>query len=322
MSGSTVAEPAESARTEKRDFKRILIATDFSEASERALSYALGFAVRYESEVFLLHATEPQPREAIPMDPLPRELDRERLQAERQIKHLTKSAKFKHISYVSIVERGRVCEVLSDVIDREHIDLLVMGTHGRRGFTKLALGSVAEEVVHCAPCAVLTVGPNVSPAVAGPVDFHQILFATDFGKASAAALPYAVSLTQECGSKLVLLHMVEPMPVADIAPAAYGPPAYAAQELAKWQYARKRESQIRLAELVPASVKWSEPPALEVGMDFLPEGILDTARQYKADLIVMGANRTESPRLAAHFPWALISEVLRKARCPVLTVRN
>src|SRR5689334_1609025 len=118
MSGSTLAEPAESARTVKCDFKRILFATDCSDASERALSYALAFASRYDSEVFLLHATEPQPREAIPMDPLPRELDRERLQAERQIRHLTKSARFKHISYVSIVERGRVCEVLSDVIDR------------------------------------------------------------------------------------------------------------------------------------------------------------------------------------------------------------
>ncbi len=322
MPGSTVAEPADSTRTEQHDFKRILFATDFSEASERAQSYALAFAVRYTSEVFVLHATEPQPREAIPMDPLPRELDRERLQAERQIRHLTKSSKFKHISYVSIVERGRVCEVLSDVIDRERIDLLVMGTHGRRGFTKLALGSVAEEVLHCAPCAVLTVGPNVSPALAGPLDFRQILYATDFGKASAAALPYAVSLAQDCGSKLVLLHMVEPMPVADIAPAAYGPPAYAAQELAKWQFARKRESQIRLAELLPASGRWSEPPVLEVGMDFLPEGILETARHHKADLIVMGANRTESPRLTAHFPWALVSEVIRKARCPVLTVRN
>ncbi len=321
MPPSFVAELTEARKLEKIDFKRVLLATDFSEASERALSYALAFVARYGSALFIAHATEPEPREPVPLDPLPRELDRARIEAEREMKRIGKSAKLRDVPHDMIVQRGAVWDVLSGIIDREHIDLLVMGTHGRRGFTKLALGSVAEEVLHLAPCAVLTVGPNVVPAPAGAVDFHHVIIAADFGEASTKALPYAIELAQDCGGRLVLLHMVEPMPVAEIAAAAYGPPIYAAQELAKWQAARKQESQGRLADLLP-NIQWVSRPIFEVGMDFLPEGILETAKHYKSDLIVMGANHSDAPRLAAHLPWAITSEVIRKAKCPVLTLRG
>ncbi len=322
MSTTFSAEAVHALRPEEVGFKRLLLATDFSEASERALSYAVALAVRYASQLFIVHATEPEPREPIPMDPLPREMDRARMEAERQMKRLGKSAKLRDFPHNLMVEKGEVWTVLSSVIAREHIDLLIMGTHGRRGFRKLALGSVAEEVLHLAPCPVLTVGPNVTPAPAHAVEFHEVLFAADFGEASNRALPYAAALVQDCGGHLVLLHMVEPMPAAEIAPAAYGPPMYAAQELAKWQSARKRESEEKLADLLPSGVQWASKPTFEVGMDFLPEGILETAKRYKAELIAMGANHTETPRLAAHLPWALTSEVIRKARCPVLTCRS
>jgi nucleotide-binding universal stress UspA family protein len=319
---SVIAELAEIKREHKKIFGRILFATDFSEVSERAMAFAVGLAAKYGSELFVVHATEPEPREPIPLDPLPRELDKARAVAEREMRHLLKSAKLKDVVYHSVVQRGEVWHVLLSVIEREHIDLLVMGTHGRRGLSKLALGSVAEEVAHRAPCPVLTVGPNVPAARAGEAEFRNILFATDFAAASARALPYVIDLAEDYASQLVMLHMVEPMPVADIAPAAYGPPVYAAQELAKWQGGRRRESEARLKDLIPATAKLAYPPIFEVGMDFLPEGILETAKQHKSELIVMGASRSDTPRLAAHFPWALTSEVLRKARCPVLTVRN
>ena len=322
MSTTFTAEPTHIKRPEEVSFKRILLATDFSEASERALSYAIAFCTRYASDLLLIHAVEAEPREAVPMDPLPRELDRPRIEAERQMKRLGKSTKLKDLPHNLIVDKGEVWPVISSVIEREHIDLLIMGTHGRRGFRKLALGSVAEEVLHLAPCPVLTVGPNVIPAPSHAVRFPEVLFAADFGQASNNALPYAIALVQDSSGHLVLLHMVEPMPAAEIAPAAYGPPMYAAQELAKWQSARKRESEDKLADLLPSGIQWASKPTFVVGMDLLPEGILDTAKLHKSELIVMGANHTDTPRLAAHLPWALTSEVIRKARCPVLTCRS
>ena len=322
MSTSFAAGPTQIKSLEEVSFKRILLATDFSNASERALTYAIALCARYGSDLFLVHATVPEPREPIPMDPWPRAMDRSHLEGERQMKRLSKSAKLRDLPHNWIVERGDVWNVVSSVIEREHIDLLVMGTRGRRGFRKLALGSVAEEVLRLAPCPVMTLGPNVTPALSGTAEFREILFAADFSEASNKALPYAIRLAQDCCGHLVLLHLVEPMPAAEIAPAAYGPPVYAAQELAKWQMTRKHESQEKLANLLPSDLKMVSPPTFEVGMDFLPEGILDTAKLHKSDLIVMGANHTEIPRLTAHLPWALTSEVIRKARCPVLTCRS
>jgi nucleotide-binding universal stress UspA family protein len=57
-------------------------------------------------------------------------------------------------------------------------------------------------------------------------------------------------------------------------------------------------------------------------MDFLPEGILCAAAEHQADLIVMGADRGASPRIASHTPWALTHHVICDACCPVLTVRG
>src|SRR6266540_4095862 len=105
MSASFVAEPTGATKLEEVNLKRVLLATDFSEASERALSYALAFVARYGSDLFIAHATEPEPREPVPMDPLPRELDRARIDAERQMKRIGKSAKLRDVPHDMIVQR-------------------------------------------------------------------------------------------------------------------------------------------------------------------------------------------------------------------------
>jgi nucleotide-binding universal stress UspA family protein len=299
--------------------KRILLATDFSDASERALYYALALAHRYDSEIFVVHAVQPEAREAVPLDPLPRELDAEWVKADRQMEQTAKSVTFDGVQHKEIVRRGEVLDVVSRVMHEEGCDLLVTGTHGRRGLAKLALGSIAEQMLHLETCPVLTVGPCVPAIPKSGIQISKVLFATDFGPASTKALPYATAFAKEFRARLVLLHMIEPMPVAEITPAAYGPPAYAAEEFSKWQLARKRESQARLRKLVEFD-GLVPSPTFEVGMDLVPAGILETARHSEANLIVMGVNHKESPRLASHFPWALTSEVVRKAKCPVLTV--
>jgi nucleotide-binding universal stress UspA family protein len=319
---SVLAELAEPKRATETAFNRILFATDFSGGSEGALAYALALANRHRSELFMVHVLPWEPREFVPLDPLPRELDQKRAAAEQQMKRLVDDAHIKNLHSHTLVERGEVWDVLSDVLEREHIDLLVLGTHGRGGLKKLALGSVAEEVLRLAPCPVLTVGPHVAPIQGAQVDFREILYATDFGTASAKALPYALALAEECRSQLVLLHMVQPMPVADISGAAYGPPAYAARELVKWQKEKRKASEAKLRKLLPGDIELTHEPVYVVGMDFLPEGILDAAKLHKADLIVMGANQVASPHLASHVPWAVTHDVISKAKCPVLTVRN
>ncbi len=288
-------------------FQQILIATDFSEASERALSYAVAIACRYSATLSVLHAIPPGSRE------------RRRLEAEQQMKHLGETVQLHALNHHLVVEQGRVSEVLETAMQREKVDLLVLGTHGRGGLKKLALGSVAEEVLRLTSHPVLTVGPHVPPLGSGNAELKRILFATDFGPTAAKAFPYALSLAEGYQAKLVLLHMISPMPATDVA-SPYGPSSCAAGEFVRWQHTVREESQNKLRALIPEHAKLASEPEFKTGMDFIPEGILDMANG--ADLIVMGASRTSAPRRAAHMPWSLIHEVVCQARCPVLTVSN
>jgi nucleotide-binding universal stress UspA family protein len=300
-------------------FKQVLIATDFSDASRRALAYAIAIARRYSSALSIVHAVVPEPREPIPLDALPRELNRRWLEAEQEMKNLDGEARIDDLNHHMLLERGRVWDVLGSVIQRESVDLLVLGTHGRGGLKKLALGSDAEEVLRLAPCPVLTIGPHVQPAGSRPIEFRRILFATDFGAAANKAFSHALSLAEDCRAKLVLLHLVPPMPVADLGPAAYGPSCYAAEEYTNWQRTTRDDSMRKLSKLLPPSAELAARPEYVAGTDFLPEGILEIAAAHRIELIVMGANPTTSPRMAAHIPWGLIHEIICRAKCPVLT---
>jgi nucleotide-binding universal stress UspA family protein len=297
------------------------MAADFSAASDRALAHALAIARRYGAEISLVHAIAPGPRETIPMDPLPRQLDRERLQAEREMQRLELEVELKDLSHHIMIERGLVWSVLSSIIERDHPDLLVLGTHGRSTLKKLVLGSVAEEVLRLARCPVLTVGPKAAPPTSDVASFKSILFATDFGPASTRAFPHALFLAQDCRAKLILLHMVPPMMV-EIGSAAYVPARYVAEDVTAWESRMREESLQKLRELVPSAAKLASKPEYVVANDFLPGGILEAAATYHADLIVMGANGTRSARLATHIPWAITHDVLCEAKCPVLTVRG
>lgn len=301
-------------------FKRVLVATDFSPASDRALEYALPIVRRYHSALSIVHAIPPEPRESITWDPLPRELDRQRFDAEQEMGRLSEDARIKDLNAHMLLDQGPVWDVLSAILQRENTDLLVLGTHGRGGLKKLALGSVAEVVLRRAACPVLTIGPHVPPAGPGDKAFNSILFATDFGPASARAFPYALSMAEECHSKLILLHMVPPVPLAMIGPGAYCPGVYVAQDLTEWQVTMKAKSSRMLAELVPADSRLISQPEYLVGTDFVPEGILGAAAERHADLIVMGANGAVPARMAAHLPWVVTHDVICEAKCPVLTV--
>jgi len=301
-------------------FRQVLMATDFSDASQRALTYAMAIARRYGSALSIAHAILPEPRDPIPLEPLPWELNRHHFEAERRMKRLGEAVSTNDLNHRLLLEQGPVWAVLAEAIQREDVDLLVLGTRGRGGLKKLAVGSVAEEVLGLAPCPVLTVGPHVPPAASGTAEFRRILFATDFGPTSAKAFPYALSLAEDYGAKLTLLHIVPPALSTDLGPAAYGPSGYASEEFTKWTM--RDESKRKLRELIPLDAKLAEEPEYVVGMDFLAEGILDMAAARSIELIVMGANRTVSPRVAAHIPWTLTHEIICNAACPVLTVSN
>jgi nucleotide-binding universal stress UspA family protein len=298
-------------------FKNILLATDFSEVSRRALPYAAAIASRYGSKIYLVHVIPPGARMSMPIEPFPPELEDDRVKAGREMMDFLRGDPLGGIPREVVLEQGPIRDALSSLIQRGDIDLLILGTHGRGGLKKVFLGSVAEELFRLAPCPVLTVGPAVPAAAAGPKEIRRILFATDFGPASLNALHYAISFANESKARLTLLHVVMPVPVLDV-----GPYWYAGTNPVEQQKTEKARYLGRLKDLIPPTANLPFDPEFLVDFDFTPDAIVKIADDAKADLIVMGVNQTASARASAHLPWATAHEVVCHAKCPVLTVRS
>ncbi len=135
------------------------------------------------------------------------------------------------------------------------IDLIVIGTCGRKGLGKLLLGSVAEEVFRNAACPVLTVGPH---ATRWPADdnLRHILYATDFGPESVHGLPYAISLAEQTRALLTLLHVAPEPSVALPEPDPGALPVVGPSEVAA-----STEKQLRA--LIPEGTQlWHEPESM------------------------------------------------------------
>jgi nucleotide-binding universal stress UspA family protein len=300
-------------------FRHILVATDFSEASRRALCDALALAAENHAQLSLIHVLHRDRKYGALENPP--EIDLERIAAEKQIKALVDELGPELKIDTTLVKHGPVAEQVATVIEDDAIDLLVIGTRGRGGFTKLALGSVAEELLRIAPCPVMTIGPRADiAAITNGPGFHTILFATDFGKGSAKALPLALTLARAQQAKLIVLHMLDPMPATSASLSAYAPAGAAADEMTEWEQTSRQRCIEQLRACLPAETGLEQEPEYVVGTDFLAEGILMASAKFKVDLIVMGANRTVSAKAAAHIPWAAVHEVVSNAPCPVLTV--
>jgi nucleotide-binding universal stress UspA family protein len=136
--------------------RHVLVATDFSEPAARATSLAITLAEKFGAKLTLLHAyTLPTYGYADglywPVEDLARAA-REVLDAElEKVKRRLPGAE-------GVVRMGLPWEQIILLAKEQNADLIVMGTHGRRGLARIALGSVAERVVRLAPVPVMTVG--------------------------------------------------------------------------------------------------------------------------------------------------------------------
>lgn len=298
--------------------KNILFATDFSPCSQAAHPYLQAIGGRYGSTVHVIHILAPEPQVGIPLDRLP-ELDIDREAARSAMSALLASPPFVGMAHTATVARGELWKVLSLFIQERSIDLIVLGTHGRRGLRKLVLGSVAEQIFRHATCPVLTVGPHATHE--GTASLKTILFATDFSSGSRHAWPYAVSLARANNSHLLLLHAL-PLNIEAL-PNSVDPTMSANWEVSVELMADTVGCARRqVAELISAETMQELNPEIIVECEPAAEMILSVAENKEAGLIVMGAHRASAHSVAAHLPWATASAVVCRAPCPVLTVRN
>ena len=272
----------------------VMVATDFSAASDKAVLYATAIARRHRSNLFLIHVVKSRSEGAL--------MDGWRAgQAE-----ITKQLLADHLDGIKhelIVRSGDVWQVLSGLIADKAIDLVVIGTRGRTGVRKLILGSVAETIFRQAPCSVLTVGPGITgqdPEV-GP---ERILAPTGFAAHSVAAVRYAIGLAQDLHSQLALLNVITN-----------------GESRGKGKASTADERLAKLRSLIPSDLHLKTDPFFFVESGPAPEKILQIASQWKANLIVLGLRHLHQK--SSHEPaWANAYEIMAKASCPVLITKN
>jgi len=284
--------------------KRILLATDFSPASEAVLPYALTIARHYGSELCLAHVIPPEIADLIAPERAPAVHQQAQRFVQQNMERLLSAGRQRGVSCHALIGEGAIWDVLQDMIQQNGLDLIVLGTHGRRGLRKLLLGSVAEEVFRMAPCPVLTVGPKTSEIQSMDVHLDHILYPLEFVPDASEAAAYAVSLAEEYHAKLTFMKVfAEIVPPEEVKAAVEEPVRH-------W-----------MDDHIPMESGLHQRTSFASGFGPTAEAILKFAGDRAVDLIVMGVRRLD-PVMAAHLPKLDTAyEVVRTAPCPVLTVR-
>jgi nucleotide-binding universal stress UspA family protein len=299
----------------------ILCPIDFSEGSRRALDHAVTLARWYHARLSVVHVypraipvygisyTGPEGLQPVVLSEVDRQQLLSRLDAEvvedRAATHLTIETVLDEAANVpeAVVSRARTTSV----------DLIVIGTHGRSGFERLMLGSVAEKLLRKAACPVLTVpahAPDAVPREAGSI--RRIVCPVDFSSSSEDALEYAASLAQESHASLTVLHVLEQLPDLGEYADAVG--------LTEHRDARFQQARTQLSHTVKAIVRGTckADELVLVGRAYAE--ILRVAGDQAADLIAMGVRVRGTTDLL--FFGSTTNHVVRAARCPVLTIKG
>jgi nucleotide-binding universal stress UspA family protein len=303
MSPLAVTLPPELRGTPRVRFKNVLFATDLASTSAPAQTYALLLARMFGSHLYVLHVETgpgltPRYEQALWAVSQKSQTFEEKERIEREkIADLKDFFRSSAVPFTLLVEPGEVREVLDRVVEEHAIDLVILGSHGRKGLSHLLLGSMAENVSRTSTCPVITVGPRARSGF--ETSLKRIVYATDFSNESRLALPYAVSLAQEFHAELLVAHVAPERMFDDRA---------------------QVENYLlnRLKNVAPQSrFPWCTVSHIVTFGD-PARRILDAARDYSADLIVLGLH--DSVLFTSHFPERLAYSVLCDASCPVMSV--
>lgn len=283
--------------------RSILVAADLSRASRIAVRYGIDLARQYGAKLHVVHVLS-----SLRYSFGGAELIAEATQiATRRIDDLeiklACSGALKEVRSRFFVREGEVGTEIEEFARHEDVDLIIVGTNCRRGISYLVRGSVGERIFRATKSPVLTVNVNASrPGIKQKI--RHILFATDFRRGSIAAIPNAVSLAEQFGARLTVLHVL---------------PNGAERRIL-------RESSLMEASLqslrdlpFPDSVNRSDI-GFSVQTGDVADVILRTARIQSESVIVMGLTRTRFVARAVHPP-SIAYRIVCDAPCPVLTVR-
>lgn len=281
----------------------ILVPCDFSSSSKRAVHVALELAERVGAAVHLLFA------EVLHADAQASGDDPQETLKQRLLQDLDP-----HVPVEPVVTRNVAAAPAIVAYAEEHpVDLIVMGTHGRRGISRMLLGSTAEEVVRTAPCPVLTIRGREDTAPEAGIAVERILVPVDFSRHAREALGHARALAGLFGARIDLLHVVE----EQLHPAFYNIQVQSIYDLVP-DLDQKAEAEMRrFFEETPGP---DVEAAYHVRKGQAARQITVFAEEEGISLIVMS---THGLRGLEHFLIGSVAEkVVRRAPCPVLTLKS
>ena len=278
---------------ERPRINRILSATDLDECATRALEHAKTLARRFNAEIMVVHAVpmyasvEPLPIAPIyfGQDPAAEQQGAATALHEYQRTHLAAD-----MALAPILEAGDPAVAILATSRSRDADMIVMGTHARRGLKRALLGSVAEQVIAESNVPVLTVRCS-EPRTPR---FDRILCPVNYNSVSAKALRHATLLASAFEAELLILHLIESADGEDMV----------------------RELE-RLRDWV-GDVCMSVRAQVLVHRGQAAGQVIDYAQRHDVDLIVLGAERKSHETKS--ILGSTTHRVTRHAPCPVLTV--
>ena len=276
-------------------FSEVLIATEFSDVSDNALAYAKSLARTFESELLLVHVADPLAHVAIPQGGWaddPARITKE-VKTTQSAGASLRSEGFKAQEFCAF---GGVADEIGHVAGERDAELIVTGTHCRKGLNRLIFGSDAESVLRSAHVPVLIVGPRAKPAPIGKWLFHFVLCAVQLDQHGAEVAVYSRRFANEQSSKTQTVCL----------------PFYDECQEAEGYLNFKR----RLRELLPAEEADKISPVVLPG----PPGecLTEVAIARDADLVIF--DQRSSLLGWPHLKSGLLADILTTAPCPVLAI--
>ena len=290
----------------------ILFPTDFSDVAEGAFAHAAHLALQYNATIHVFNVVGPDADEsANPMDFLPVR-SAEETPDEEAVRKMDVQTVTQERGTVPVVYAQTNSDSPPDAIvnraEEQDIDLVVMGTRGRRGMNRLLSGSVSEVVVRRAPCPVFTVLARDEGA--GPA-INRVLAPVDLSDQSELVLNHSAALSESYAAPLDLLHVVEE--------AAY-PNVYGLDPLAPSAPNVQDRAREALETLASELDLRTDPVNVHVLAGNAARDIVEFAEDQVADLIVMATHgRTGLERFLIG---SVAEKVVRRAPCPVFTLKS
>jgi nucleotide-binding universal stress UspA family protein len=238
-------------------------------------------------------------------------LESMREHAESRLVHYVQMANDQGIEADQHIVSGRPSQEIIRLAEQLNCVMIVIATHGRTGFDHVVFGSVCEQVVRHSPIPVLSVKHPEHDFVEGSdlsLNLQRVLFPTDFSEYSVRALPYAQSLCREFGATLVLFHSTE----APNVPPDFWNDLTTTNMVAMGQYAEEALTKVKegVTDVTCETVCVTGPAYRE---------IVRIVEDSQVDLVVIPTHGRSG---LSHVMFGSVAErVVRRAPCPVLTVR-